>query len=142
MADNMNSSHDIVMKEEPVPEPSIASIQQTTAADLTDPNPPPQPIAAQQPQAPSTFEPPTASLPAIPALAAAAATGRPGSIPPTASARPEKPVAHGGPTRQYLNQNITPHLLEGMKYLAMHEPEKPLAWLAEFLKDRSKQVEG
>jgi COMPASS component SDC1 len=56
--------------------------------------------------------------------------------------KPEKPVAHGGPTRQFLNQNVTPHLLEGMKYLAVYEPEKPLLWLSEFLKDRSKEVEG
>ena len=70
-------------------------------------------------------------------------TPRPGSIPPPpVTARPDKPVAHGGPTRQFLNQNITPHLLEGMKYLAVYEPEKPLLWLSEFLKDRSKEIEG
>lgn len=63
-------------------------------------------------------------------------------MPPQPSARPEKPVAHGGPTRQFLNQNITPHLLEGMKHLAVYEPEKPLLWLADFLRDRSKEVEG
>ena len=63
-------------------------------------------------------------------------------MPPQPSARPEKPAVHGGPTRQYLNQNLTPHLLEGMKYLAVYEPEKPLLWLADFLRDRSKEVEG
>jgi len=63
-------------------------------------------------------------------------------MPPQPAARPEKPVAHGGPTRQYLNSNITPHLLEGMKYLAVYEPEKPLQWLADFLRDRSREVEG
>ncbi|KAK5134355.1 hypothetical protein LTR08_006535 [Meristemomyces frigidus] len=78
--------------------------------------------------------------PTPPAIANMAA--RPNSMPPQPSARPEKPVAHGGPTRQFLNQNITPHLLEGMKYLAVYEPEKPLLWLADFLKDRSKEVEG
>lgn len=41
-----------------------------------------------------------------------------------------------------MNQNIIPHLLEGMKYLAVYEPEKPLLWLADFLRDRSKEVEG
>jgi COMPASS component SDC1 len=70
-------------------------------------------------------------------------TPRPGSIPPPpVTSRPDKPVAHGGPTRQFLNQNITPHLLEGIKYLAVYEPEKPLLWLSEFLKDRSKEIEG
>ena len=61
---------------------------------------------------------------------------------PPPAARSDKPVAHGGPTRQFLNQAITPHLLEGMKYLAMYEPDKPLLWLSEFLRDRSKEVEG
>ena len=63
-------------------------------------------------------------------------------MPPQPAARPEKPVLHGGPVRQFLNTNITPHLLGGMKYLAAHEPEKPLLWLAEFLRERSKEVEG
>jgi COMPASS component SDC1 len=63
-------------------------------------------------------------------------------MPPQPSAKPDKPVAHGGPTRQYLNQNVTPHLLEAMKHLAAHEPDKPLLWLSEFLRDRSKEVEG
>lgn len=121
---------------------SIASAQQTTAADLTDPNPPPQPAIQEQQSATVIPETPVAAQPAVSALAAPAPTTRTGSLPPAPSARPEKPVAHGGPTRQYLNQNLTPHLLEGMKYLAMYEPEKPLAWLADFLKDRSKQVEG
>jgi len=42
----------------------------------------------------------------------------------------------------YINQNVTPHLLEGMKYLAAYEPEKPLKWLSEFLAKRSAEVEG
>jgi COMPASS component SDC1 len=29
-----------------------------------------------------------------------------------------------------------------MKYLAAYEPEKPLAWLADFFLQRSKEVEG
>lgn len=79
----------------------------------------------------------------MPAAATPSAnTPRPSSIPPPSTTRPDKPVAHGGSTRQFLNQNITPHLLEGMKYLAVYEPEKPLLWLSEFLKERSKEVEG
>jgi COMPASS component SDC1 len=79
---------------------------------------------------------------ATPPAASSASATRPGSMPPQPSAKPDKPVAHGGPTRQYLNQYITPHLLEGMKYIAAYEPEKPLLWLSEFLKERSKEVEG
>jgi COMPASS component SDC1 len=33
-------------------------------------------------------------------------------------------------------------LLEGLKYLAVHEPEKPLKWLADFLEKKSDEVEG
>ncbi|KAF2436366.1 hypothetical protein EJ08DRAFT_728896 [Tothia fuscella] len=57
-------------------------------------------------------------------------------------APPTQPNPHGSPTRVYLNQNVTPHLLEGIKYLAVYEPDKPLKWLAEFLEKRSKEVEG
>ncbi|KAF2716737.1 hypothetical protein K431DRAFT_298393 [Polychaeton citri CBS 116435] len=98
----------------------------------------PAPLAA----APSPATQPPAAIATPPPATTAAPPLRPSSIPPSAPSRPEKPVAHGGPTRQYLNQNITPHLLEGMKYLAVYEPEKPLLWLSDFLKERSKEVEG
>lgn len=116
---------------------SLNNIQQ---ADQTDPNPPPQtifePVMLSQPEHLSTIAPAIATPPA------GSTTTRPGSMPPQPSARPEKPVAHGGPTRQFLNTNVTPHLLEGMKYVAVYEPEKPLLWLADFLRDRSKEIEG
>jgi COMPASS component SDC1 len=85
---------------------------------------------------------PTAQEPAPPITVAAAATPTASTPRPPVTVKPEKPVAHGGPARQFLNQNVTPHLLEGMKYLAVYEPEKPLLWLSEFLKDRSKEIEG
>ncbi|OQO00350.1 hypothetical protein B0A48_13697 [Cryoendolithus antarcticus] len=81
---------------------------------------------------------PTAPSTATPPRPAGPPTQQP-SIPPPPNA---KPVPHGGPTRQYLNQNLTPHLLEGMKYIAMYEPEKPLLWLSDFLRDRSRELEG
>ncbi|KAM3419857.1 hypothetical protein BST61_g3186 [Cercospora zeina] len=129
---------DVEMKEEVAAETPLSSIQQ---ADPTDPNPPPQrwtehtidrlgPTEHLASIAPGVATPPTG------------ATTRPGSMPPQPPARPERPVAHGGPTRQYLNTNVTPHLLEGMKYLVVYEPEKPLEWLSNFLKERSKEVEG
>jgi COMPASS component SDC1 len=42
----------------------------------------------------------------------------------------------------YLNQHVTPHLLEAMKHLATTEPEKPLKWLSEFLAQKSREIEG
>ncbi|KAK3716648.1 hypothetical protein LTR37_006278 [Vermiconidia calcicola] len=136
-------SGDVEMKEELPVDASLSEIQQ--APDPTDPQPPPQ----TQPSAPmtantehlSTIQPAAPTAAATPPVLSQPAT-RPGSMPPQPPARPEKPVAHGGPTRQYLNQNVTPHLLEGMKYLAAYEPEKPLQWLSDFLRDRSKEVEG
>ncbi|KAF2224962.1 hypothetical protein BDZ85DRAFT_259393 [Elsinoe ampelina] len=67
---------------------------------------------------------------------------RTSSQPPASIPLPDKPAAYGAPTRVYLNQNVTPHLLEGMKYLAAYEPEKPLKWLSEFLAKRSGEIEG
>ena len=52
------------------------------------------------------------------------------------------PNPHGAPVRIYLNSKVTPHLLEGVKYIAAHEPEKPLKWLADFLQKKSEEVEG
>jgi len=117
-------------------------------SDLTDPNPPPQAAAGANASITGAAEHMSTIQPAAPIAVAAAATPpvsathRPSPIPPPTPVRPDKPVAHGGPTRQYLNQNITPHLLEGMKYLAVYEPDKPLLWLSNFLKERSAEVEG
>nr|POF11692.1 set1 complex component sdc1 [Quercus suber] len=132
MADATSNGTDVEMKDEAVLE----------QADPTDPNPPPQ-AQSTPAEAPSMPEHLSTITPGISTTSPAASgnPARPGSMPPQPAARPEKPVAHGGPTRQYLNQNITPHLLEGMKYLAAYEPEKPLLWLADFLRDRSKEVE-
>lgn len=55
---------------------------------------------------------------------------------------PARPNVHGGPTRVYLNQNVTPYLLEGMKHLVTIEPDKPLKWLSEYLAAKSAEVEG
>jgi COMPASS component SDC1 len=58
------------------------------------------------------------------------------------STAPAAANPHGAPVRIYLNQKVTPHLLEGVKQLAVHEPEKPLKWLAEFLAKKSEEIEG
>jgi COMPASS component SDC1 len=48
----------------------------------------------------------------------------------------------GSPARAYLNRAVTPSLLEGMKLLAAQEPERPLRWLADFLRKKSEELEG
>ncbi|KAK3112227.1 hypothetical protein LTR53_011722 [Teratosphaeriaceae sp. CCFEE 6253] len=123
--ESANGTNGVMKMETSAVDTSMTDIQ--PAIDPTDPQPPPQPQSLHPPVAQAT--------PTIPQH-----TARPNSIPPPPVRT--QPVAHGGPTRQYLNQHLTPHLLEGMKYLAMQEPDKPLLWLSEFLRDRSKEVEG
>lgn len=43
---------------------------------------------------------------------------------------------HGAPTRRYLNEHITPTLLEGMRLLKENEPAQPLKALGEFFLGR------
>ncbi|KAK5727940.1 hypothetical protein LTR17_012363 [Elasticomyces elasticus] len=120
----MSNGADASMKMETGPDTNMTDIQPINY---------PQPPQQQQPLQPQPVQHLMERHSAQPARAA--------SIPPPPPVRTQ-PVAHGGPTRQFLNQNITPHLLEGMKYVAMQEPDKPLLWLSEFLRDRSKEVEG
>ncbi|KAK1007455.1 hypothetical protein LTS01_002683 [Friedmanniomyces endolithicus] len=129
---NGNSQNDVEtsMKTETAGDTNMTDIQ--PARDPTDPQPPPQP---------ENLQPPVDRLSAITAATPTQPTTRASSIRPPPPVRTQT-VAYGGPTRQFLNQHITPHLLEGMKYLAMQEPDKPLLWLSEFLRDRSKEVEG
>ncbi|KAL8995351.1 MAG: hypothetical protein Q9169_004893 [Polycauliona sp. 2 TL-2023] len=55
---------------------------------------------------------------------------------------PAKAAAHGAPARRYLNDKVTGVLLEGMKRLAVDQPEDPLKVLGEFLLQRSRDIEG
>ncbi|KAK0272351.1 hypothetical protein LTR35_012934 [Friedmanniomyces endolithicus] len=128
---NVQNGAESSMKMEIAGDTNMTDIQ--PAHDPTDPQPPPQPENLQPPV--DRLSEMTAATPIQPA------TIRASSIPPPPPVRTQT-VAYGGPTRQFLNQHITPHLLEGMKYLAMQEPDKPLLWLSEFLRDRSKEVEG
>jgi COMPASS component SDC1 len=107
----------------------------------------PPPPVAQAPSAsplPATasapIAPPAASLP-VSAPSPSPAPTRPSSIPPAVSLPPEKPHQHGAPTRIYLN-DVAMYIMEGMKYLAVYRPEKPLKWLGEFLLKRSAEIEG
>ncbi|KAF2682529.1 hypothetical protein K458DRAFT_405779 [Lentithecium fluviatile CBS 122367] len=83
---------------------------------------------------------------AAPVTPVAAPTPTPTRNSPHPSSGPQQAPTHanphGSPTRVYLNQNVTPHLLEAMKHLATNEPEKPLKWLSEFLAQKSVEIEG
>ncbi|KAH9879143.1 hypothetical protein J1614_002580 [Plenodomus biglobosus] len=107
----------------------------TDAAAETQPET--QPAAPQpQPLAPSPA--PTPAPTSLPAPASSRNSPHPSA--PTQA--PTQPIPHGSPTRVYLNQNVTPHLLEAMKHLATTEPDKPLKWLSEFLAQKSAEIEG
>lgn len=107
-----------------------------TNPQKSTPNPSLQPTVQTAPATPA----PQPVAPSAPALPATTASSR-NSPHPTAQA-PTQPIPHGSPTRVYLNQNVTPHLLEAMKHLATNEPEKPLKWLSEFLAMKSAEIEG
>ncbi|KAK9376395.1 uncharacterized protein V1513DRAFT_411460 [Lipomyces chichibuensis] len=49
-----------------------------------------------------------------------------------------KPVRGGAPTRRYLNELITPALLDGVRLVAREQPENPLEVLGKYLLERSK----
>lgn len=122
------------------PQPPIEQAAAAGAPATAQPPLEPQLSAGTAPiAAPVTqFQAPV-SAPTPPAMRESSRTS---SLPPAGFAPPERPNAHGSPTRVYLNQHVTPHLLEGMKYLAAYEPEKPLRWLSEFLARRSAEQEG
>ncbi|KAF1959294.1 hypothetical protein CC80DRAFT_490249 [Byssothecium circinans] len=87
--------------------------------------------------------PPVATTSTAPTPAAPTPTTTRNSPHPSApSQAPTQPIPHGSPTRLYLNQHVTPHLLEAMKHLVTNEPEKPLKFLSDFLAQKSAELEG
>lgn len=53
---------------------------------------------------------------------------------------PVHEMVGGSSVRKYLNQYVTPHLLEGLKYVAKDKPEDPLYELGQFLIKRSAEL--
>ncbi|KAK9325358.1 hypothetical protein V1517DRAFT_314705 [Lipomyces orientalis] len=51
-----------------------------------------------------------------------------------------KPMRGGAPTRRYLNELITPALLDGVKLVAREQPENPLEMLGKYLLERSRNA--
>ncbi|KAK9453759.1 hypothetical protein V1511DRAFT_504420, partial [Dipodascopsis uninucleata] len=63
------------------------------------------------------------------------------SATPTDSTSYSKNRQRGGaPTRQYLNDTVTPALLEGVKLIAREQPDNPLEVLGRFLLEQSKNT--
>lgn len=109
-----------------------------------------QPFRPQIPQAdpqtaPEVVPTPVQAAPASqppPQTQPVAAIAAVRSSPAPLAGPPLQPIPNGAPARVYLNQMVTPHLLEGMKHLAVYQPEKPLEWLGEYLSMKSREVEG
>lgn len=53
---------------------------------------------------------------------------------------PVHEMVGGSSVRQYLNKNLTQHLLEGLRLISQNKPEDPLKELGEFLISRSRQI--
>ncbi|KAF2627788.1 hypothetical protein BU25DRAFT_490960 [Macroventuria anomochaeta] len=101
-----------------------------------------QPQTAPLPEAQPAPTPAPVSAPTPTPAPTAPASSRNSPHPTAPQQAPTQPVPHGSPTRVYLNQHVTPHLLEAMKHLATNEPEKPLKFLSEFLAMKSAEIEG
>lgn len=55
---------------------------------------------------------------------------------------PEKAYEHGAPARRYLNEQIIPAILEGMKLITYYQPAKPLKALGEYLLTGTDNISG
>ncbi|KAL1603790.1 hypothetical protein SLS60_005380 [Paraconiothyrium brasiliense] len=111
MADSAPVPHSAVEQSAPTEIPAIAS--ESAPAPQSEPQAQPPPVQQQQ-------------QPVQPALSAASPAPAPASSrnSPHPSGPAQIPVhatLHGAPTRQYLNQHVTPHLLEAMKHLVTEE---------------------
>ncbi|KAL1594723.1 hypothetical protein SLS59_008773 [Nothophoma quercina] len=102
----------------------------------------PTPLSEAQPESQPAPTPAPVSAPTPTPALAASASSRNSPHPSAPQQAPTQPIPHGSPTRVYLNQHVTPHLLEAMKHLATNEPEKPLKFLSEFLAMKSAEIEG
>lgn len=53
---------------------------------------------------------------------------------------PVHEMVGGSSVRQYLNKNLTKHVLDGLKLMAKEKPEDPLRELGQFLIKRSEEL--
>ncbi|EMD63280.1 hypothetical protein GGP41_005286 [Bipolaris sorokiniana] len=125
-----DSTSDQPPQAEPSPPSQAPPLQQPTTTQT-------QPLTPSQ-----TTTTPSAPAPSAPVAHPATAPASSRNSPHPPAQAPTQPIPHGSPTRVYLNQHVTPYLLEAMKHLATQEPEKPLKWLSEFLAQKSAEVEG
>ncbi|KAF9736230.1 hypothetical protein PMIN03_010629 [Paraphaeosphaeria minitans] len=138
---NGTPAEDVEMAE-PTPAPATEQPASTEASSIApesapaptlEPQAQPPPVQQQQHVQPALSAPSPA--PALASLRNSPHPSGPAQIPVHAT-------LHGAPTRQYLNQHVTPHLLEAMKHLVTEEPEKPLEYLSKWLAQKSAELEA
>ncbi|KAI5846921.1 hypothetical protein BZA05DRAFT_341218 [Tricharina praecox] len=104
---------------------------------------PGKPILQQSPPVQTRAPPPQqqqhgyAAHPSPPQHAPISKQPSPAPVPAVAA----KQIPPGGaPARKFLNENVTPALLEGMTMLAREQPKEPLLALARFLEEKHKEL--
>lgn len=93
----------------------------------------PSTLLQEKTQMPLPYSAPEPSMTCIPETITVDTAETP-NIPPR-----NKNIAPIVPTRIYLNENVTPVLLEGMKIIAKERPPNPLQVLGEYLISKSKK---
>ncbi|KAG7138056.1 Set1 complex component sdc1 like protein [Verticillium longisporum] len=160
-ADTPQTSADQPVADAPVPAPAPAPAPVLASVDVPDDG---TKIAIGEPAAAKELAP-TPSTDLTSTLETAAATGdvlmpdaptgdnapspapAPQPFTPTVASpmprftMPDKAASHGDPVRQYLNNNVTTVLLDGMKQIAKDKPKDPLRVLGNYLIQRSKELE-
>ncbi|KAF3358242.1 hypothetical protein VDGD_03061 [Verticillium dahliae] len=137
----------------PTPSTDLTSTLETAAAtgDVLMPDAPTGDNAPSPAPAPQPFTPTVASPMPRTTTPSRAVNGnhdkepgssRAGSVHPDPGfTMPDKAASHGDPVRQYLNNNVTTVLLDGMKQIAKDKPKDPLRVLGNYLIQRSKELE-
>lgn len=128
--------------------------QTQTQTHLQPPSPPPlhsqsratPPNTTYQPKSPTQATASNGAQPAHQRHAAQSQTHAQSQNPQSHASptpAPSNQIPPGGaPARRYLNENVTPALLDGMKMLAREQPKEPLLALAKFLEDRHRQIQN
>ncbi|EWC44939.1 hypothetical protein DRE_00998 [Drechslerella stenobrocha 248] len=108
---------------------------------LSHPPPPVDSPVLSAAHTPSKPSPPTISMTkeSTPVGSGNVHNGKP---PVSSAGHVESERGAGAPVRQYLNEFVTPYLLEGMKILAKDQPSNPLETLGRYLIQQSQLVEA
>ncbi|XP_054154284.1 protein dpy-30 homolog [Oppia nitens] len=132
VADNETASADIEMSETNEAPKTAAEDAEPTVAAPVDESGGEEPIAEPVPDVKSPAEIEKSASPA-PAIQS--------STPPRNQTKKPKVDLASVPVRQYLDTTVVPILLQGLSSLARERPQKPIAYLAQFLMDKASEYD-